>query len=60
MKITACVLVLLFALIGRSIAEKTAFRDVKLASAKGTLTKASLTFSDQSKAVMCKAPMARS
>jgi hypothetical protein len=52
MKITACVLVLMFALIGRSIAEETAFRDVKLASAKGTLTKASLTFSDQSKAVI--------
>jgi len=52
MKTIAYVLVLMFALIGRGIAGETAFRDVKLASAKGTLTKASLDFSDQSKAVI--------
>ena len=52
MKTIAYVLLLMFALIGRGIADETAFRDVKLASAKGTLTKASLDFSDQSKAVI--------
>jgi hypothetical protein len=52
MKTIAYVLLLMFALIGRGITDAIAFRHVKLASAKGTLTKASLDFSDQSKAVI--------
>ena len=51
----ALILIAVLALASIGAAEETSFDDVKLPSAKGKFTKANLTFSDDSKAVVVRA-----